>query len=111
MFLPIFTELQKFQKNQIKNQSTGSFRNHRRRARGGPPSLPGGQVAQPTSWLHHHDTSQTYLLFQTLLLLFCPHSCMIWTELTRTNAVFSRAVCMVILCAGKWIFLTSQKIP
>ena len=29
------------------------------------------------------DTSQTYLLFQTLLLLFWPHSCMIWTKLTR----------------------------
>src|SRR3954463_4971300 len=49
--------------------------------------------------------SQTYLLFQTLLLLFCPHSCMIWTKLTRTNDVFSRAICMVLLCAGKWIFM------
>src|SRR3954466_13187410 len=29
---------------------------------------------------------------------------MIWTKLTRTNDVFSRAVCMVLLCAGKWIF-------
>src|ERR1041385_4288949 len=48
--------------------------------------------------------SQTYLLFQTLLLLFCPHSCMIWMKLTRTNVVFSRAVWMVLLCAGKWIF-------
>src|ERR1041385_8343906 len=55
------------------------------------------------------DTSQTYLLFQTLLLLFCPHSCMIWTKLTRTNAVFSRAACMVLLCAGKWIFGRSKK--
>src|SRR3954469_21854075 len=50
------------------------------------------------------DTSQTYLLFQTLLLLFCPHSFMIWTKLTWTYAVFSRAACMVLLCAGKWIF-------
>ena len=57
------------------------------------------------------DTSQTYLLFQTLLLLFCPHSCMIWTKLTRTNAVFSRAACMVLLCAGKWIFRRSGKLP
>src|ERR1041385_6813514 len=57
------------------------------------------------------DTSQTYLLFQTLLLLFCPHSCMIWTKLTRTNAVFSRASCMVYLCAGKWIFRRSRKFP
>src|ERR1041385_3855391 len=57
------------------------------------------------------DTSQTYLLFQTLLLLFCPHSCMIWTKLTRTNAVFSRATCMVYLCAGKWIFRRPRKFP
>ena len=28
------------------------------------------------------DTSQTYLLFETLFLLFWPHSCMIWTKLT-----------------------------
>src|ERR1041385_1514705 len=42
---------------------------------------------------------------------FCLHSCMIWTELTRTNAVFSRAVCMVILCAGKWIFGRPRKFP
>src|ERR1041385_1324372 len=57
------------------------------------------------------DTSQTYLLFQTLLLLFCPHSCMIWTKLTRTNAVISRAACMVLLCAGKWIFRRLRKFP
>src|ERR1041385_1028174 len=55
------------------------------------------------------DTSQTYLLFQTLLLLFCPHSCIIWTKLTRTNAVFSRAACLVYLCAGKWIFRRPRK--
>src|SRR3954465_15357982 len=29
---------------------------------------------------------------------------MILTELTRIDAVFSRAACMVLLCAGKWIF-------
>ena len=55
------------------------------------------------------DTSQTYLLFQTLLILFWPHSCMIWTKLTRTDAVFSRAACMVLLCAGKWIFRCLRK--
>src|SRR3954471_7665954 len=53
--------------------------------------------------------SQTCLLFQTLSLLFCPHSCMIWTKLTRTNAVFSRAACMVLLCGGKWIFRYLRK--
>src|SRR3954470_24797868 len=57
------------------------------------------------------DMSQTYLLFQTLFLLFCPHSCMIWTKLTRTNAVFSRASCMVYLCARKWIFRRPRKFP
>src|SRR3954469_16488657 len=57
------------------------------------------------------DTSQTYLLFQTLFLLIFPHSCMIWTKLTRTNAVFSRAACMVLLCAGKWIFGRLRKFP
>ena len=55
------------------------------------------------------DTSQTYLLFQTLLILFWPHSCMIWTKLTRTDAVFSRAACMVYLCAGKRIFRYLRK--
>ena len=57
------------------------------------------------------DTSQTYLLFQTLLLLFWPHSCMIWTKLTRTGAVFSRAASVVLLCAGFWIFRYAGKIP
>ena len=56
------------------------------------------------------DTSQTYLLFQTLLILFWPHSCMIWTKLTRTDAVFSRAACMVYLCPGKRIFKYLRKI-
>src|SRR3954465_6535831 len=57
------------------------------------------------------DTSQTYLLFQTLLVLFWPHSCMIWTKLTRTDAFFSRATSVVLLCAGFWIFRYAGKIP
>ena len=52
-----------------------------------------------------------YLLFQTLLLLFCLHSCMIWTKLTRTDAVFSRAASAVFFCAGFWIFRYAGKIP
>src|SRR4051812_31103152 len=70
-------------------------------------------MADAASFRLPADTSQTYLLFQTLLLLFCPHSCMIWTKLTRTNAVFSRAVCMVY-CVQENGFLdvpeNSQKI-
>src|SRR3954468_5784008 len=57
------------------------------------------------------DTSQTYLLFQTLLLLFCHHSCIIWTKLTRTDVVFSRATSVVFFCAGFWIFRYAGKIP
>src|ERR1043165_9375608 len=57
------------------------------------------------------DMSQTYLLFQTLLLLFWRHSCMIWTKLTRTDAVFSRATSAVFFCAGFWIFRYAGKIP
>src|SRR4051812_45620825 len=57
------------------------------------------------------DTSQTYLLFQTLLLLFWLHPCMIWTKLTRTDAVFSRAASAVFFCAGLWIFRYAGKIP
>src|SRR3954464_11389360 len=56
------------------------------------------------------DTSQTYLLFQTLLLLFWLHSCMIWTKLTRTDVVFSRATNVVFYCAGFWIFRYAGKI-
>src|SRR3954468_13930730 len=56
------------------------------------------------------DTSQTYLLFQTLLLLFWIHSCMIWTKLTRTDAVFSRDASVVLYCAGFWIFRCAGKI-
>src|ERR1043165_2215195 len=55
------------------------------------------------------NTSQTYLLFQTLLLLFWLHSCMIWTKLTRTDAVFSRAASAVLYCAGFWIFRYARK--
>src|SRR3954471_4489171 len=54
---------------------------------------------------------QTYLLFQTLLLLFWLHSCMIWTKLTRTNVVLSRAASAVLYCAGFWIFRYAGKIP
>src|SRR3954468_19107556 len=54
--------------------------------------------------------SQTYLLFQALLLFFWLHSCMIWTKLTRTNAVFSRATSDVFFCAGFWIFRYAGKI-
>src|SRR3954466_13306188 len=55
--------------------------------------------------------SQTYLLFQTLLLLFWLHPCMIWTKLTWTDAVFSRATSAVFFCAGLWIFRYAGKIP
>src|ERR1043165_8676255 len=57
------------------------------------------------------DTFQTYILFQTLLLLFCLHSCMIWTKLTWTDAVFSRATSAILFCAGFWIFRYAGKIP
>src|ERR1043165_2376162 len=56
------------------------------------------------------NTSQTYLLFQTLLLLFWLHSCMIWTKLTRTDVVFSRATSAVLYCVGFWIFRYAGKI-
>src|SRR4051812_42701101 len=52
-----------------------------------------------------------YLLFQTLLLLFWLHSCMIWTKLTRTDVIFSRAAIAVLYCAGFWIFRYAGKIP
>src|SRR4051812_27767317 len=44
-----------------------------------------------------------------LLLLFWPHSSIIRTKLTRIDAVFSRVVCMVLLCAGKRIFRCLRK--
>src|SRR3954463_3432987 len=65
-----------------------------------------GPASQPEG-----DTSQTYLLFETLLLLFCLHSCMIWTKLTRTDDVFSRATSAVLFCVGFWIFRYAGKIP
>src|SRR3954464_196630 len=36
---------------------------------------------------------------------------MIWTKLTRTDAVFSRATSAVFFCAGFWIFRYARKIP
>ena len=36
------------------------------------------------------DTSPSYLLFKTIFPLFWTLTCMIWMELTRTDAVFSR---------------------
>ena len=36
---------------------------------------------------------------------------MSWTKLTRTNTIFSRAACMVLFCAGKWIFGHLRKLP
>ena len=36
---------------------------------------------------------------------------MIWTKLTRTDAVFSRACSAVLYCAGFWIFRYTGKIP
>ena len=46
-------------------------------------------------YTHPFDTSPSYLLFQTLLPLFWTLTCMIWKELTRTDAVFSRIVMML----------------
>src|ERR1044072_704414 len=36
---------------------------------------------------------------------------MIWTKLTRTDVVFSRATSVVFFCAGFWIFRYAGKIP
>ena len=47
------------------------------------------------------DTSPSYLLFQTLLPLFWTLICMIWMELTRTDAVFSRIAMVLFLCRNK----------
>ena len=47
------------------------------------------------------DTSPSYLLFRTLLPLFWTLICMIWMELTRTNAVFSRIAMVLFLCRNK----------
>ena len=46
------------------------------------------------------DTSPSYLLFQTLLPLFWTLTCIIWMELTRTDAVFSR-IAMVLFYVQK----------
>ena len=47
------------------------------------------------------DTSPTYVLFQTLLPLFWTLTCMIWMELTRTDAVFSRIAIMLFYVQKK----------
>ena len=47
------------------------------------------------------DTSPSYLLFQTLLPLFWTLICMIWMELTRTDAVFSRIAMVLFLRRNK----------
>src|SRR3954471_20141101 len=36
---------------------------------------------------------------------------MIWTKLTRTDVVFSRATSVVFFCPGFWIFRYAGKIP
>src|SRR4051812_28837535 len=36
---------------------------------------------------------------------------MIWTKITRTDDVFSRATSVVFFCAGFWIFRYAGKIP
>ena len=43
------------------------------------------------------DTSPSYLLFQTLLLLIC----MIWMELTWNDAVFSKIALVLYLCRNQ----------
>ena len=45
------------------------------------------------------DTSKTYLLSRTLLLLFLLYLVCFWMKLTRTNVVFSRIVLVSCLCA------------
>ena len=67
------------------------------------------------------DTSPTYLLFRTLLPLFWTLICMIWMELTRTDAVFSRIAMVLFLCRNKSsrnvlkiygdVFRNKRKIP
>ena len=47
------------------------------------------------------DTSPSYLLFQTLLPLFWTLICMIWMELTWTDAVFSRIALVLFLCRNQ----------
>ena len=47
------------------------------------------------------DTSPSYLLFQTLLPLFWTIICMIWMELTWTDAVLSRIALVLFLCRNQ----------
>ena len=47
------------------------------------------------------DASPSYLLFQTLLPLLWTLTCMIWMELTRTDAVFSRIAMVLFMCRNK----------
>ena len=54
------------------------------------------------------DTSKTYLLSRTLLLLFLLYTCVIWMQLMRTNAVFSRIALVSTFCAENQL---SGKIP
>ena len=52
------------------------------------------------AWIQFFASSlSTYLLFQTLFLLFYPLTCMICIELTWTNVVFSRITLGVYFCA------------
>ena len=55
------------------------------------------------------DTSPSYLLFQTLLPLFWTLICMIWMELTRTDAVFSRIALVLFLCRNKKYWWKNQQ--
>ena len=43
------------------------------------------------------DTSPSYLLLQKLLPLFWTLTCMIWMELTQTDAVFSRTAMVLFI--------------
>ena len=47
------------------------------------------------------DTSPTYLLFQKLLPLFWTLTCMIWMELTRTDALFNSTAMVLFLYRNK----------
>ena len=47
------------------------------------------------------NTSPTYLLFLTLFILFWTLICMIWMELTWTDAVFSRITMVLFMCRNK----------
>ncbi len=47
------------------------------------------------------DMSPSYILFQTLLPLFWTLICMIWMELTWTDAIFSRVALVLFLCRNQ----------